>query len=556
MLSHLDPKKTYFIPLGGSEEFGVNLNAYIHQKEILLIDCGIGFADERYPGIDILLPDTSFLEQHKDNIAGMIITHAHEDHIGAVAYLWDKFECPLYATNFTASVLKHKLDEASLKNVPVHVIEPKNEIKIGSFNLGFVQVAHSIPDAVSVYLKTKEGIIVHSGDWNLDPKPVIGPKTDEKKFKALGKKDVLAYIGDSTNAQVGGYAGSESDVEKSLEDVFKTCKGRIVITIFSSNISRIRTVSRLAEKLGRDVGIVGRSLHRMAGIARKCGYLDGCPEFIPQEDIGCLPEDKTVIIATGSQGEPRAALSKIASGTHSDIVLSRGDTVIFSSRAIPGNEKDINQVKNKLTEVGINVITPRDTDKTIHVSGHPCQEEIAEMLSWLKPQMLIPVHGERQQLEAQSEFAARCQIAQTLVPHNGAVIEITKKGPKITDRVHAGILAVDKKRLIQADHPAISQRRKLQYTGAIHVSLCVDNRGKLCGDVKVTTLGLIDEQDPAEMQIMDALYDEVYEIFEDTDKQDRMDDHIISEEIRIGVRRFVVNTLGIKPHVTVHAIEI
>lgn len=541
-----------FVPLGGSEQFGINLNAYMTGGDILVVDCGLGFADERYPGIDIILPDISALEESKEQIAGMIITHAHEDHIGAVAHLWPYLECPLYASEFTAEVLKKKFEERGVKKAKITVIDPHETVQIGAFPVQFIPVAHSIPDAVALAITTPKGVVLHSGDWNLDPRPVVGVKTDEKAFKALGKKGVLAYIGDSTNAQVDGYSGSEQDVISGMEEVFAKCKGRVVVTIFSSNISRMKTIAKTAQKFGRDVGVAGRSLHRMIGIAKHCGYLDDVPDLLSEQEIAYLPNDRVCIIATGSQGEYRSALAKIARDDHREITLDRGDTVIFSSREIPGNEKDINAIKNNLSAGGIHVVTPYDTEHTIHVSGHPCREEIAKMLGWVRPQMVIPIHGERAQLEAQARYAKSLQISQTLVPYNGAVIRLSEKGPEIIDEIPVNILALDQKRIIDVDHPSIIQRRKLQYTGMVHISAALDHKGRIQGALKLAHYGLLDEEDPLDQQILDRLHDEIDEILSDIDRQDLADEHFVSEELRIGVRRYFANVLGIKPRVSVH----
>lgn len=551
----LDEDALYFTPLGGSEQFGVNLNAYMTQGQILAVDCGLGFADERYPGIDLLLPDPTFLEERYEDVQALIITHAHEDHIGAVAHLWERLRCTIYTLPFTSEILHAKLQEAGLRRVPVEVVQPNEVVQIGAFKVQFVPVAHSIPDACSLIIETDLGRVVHSGDWNLDPAPVTGKPTDQAAFQAAGKAGVLAYIGDSTNAEVGGRAGSESDVEKGLEAEFKHCEGRIAVTIFSSNIGRVISIARAAQKCGRDVGIIGRSLHRMVGAARTCGYLDNVPEFLSEEELGFLPNDKVVMIVTGSQGEYRSALAKISRGDHRDVSLNKGDTVIFSSREIPGNERDINAVKNNLTAAGIHVITPRDTDNTIHVSGHPCQEEIAEMLSWVRPETIIPVHGERAQLDAHARFARDCQVKNTIVPVNGAVIKLAPGAPETVDHITTGLLAVDMKRIIPADHQSIVARRKLQYTGAIHASVVLDAKGKVLGDPKVHTLGLIDE-DSAEIQIEERLLEEVFALIDDMTWEERLDDEFISEELRIGLRRFMFHTLGIKPKATIHVLRV
>lgn len=553
---NLDADSLYFIPLGGSEEFGVNLNVYASEGQLLIVDCGLGFADERFPGIDLLLPDPTFLEERRDSLKALIITHAHEDHIGAVARLWNRLQCPIYTTEFTAVILRKKLEEANLRNVPVHIVEELETLDLDEFKVQFVPVAHSVPGTCSLIIETARGQVVHSGDWNLDPAPVIGSKTESAPFEAAGKKGVLAYIGDSTNAEVPGRAGSERDVQIGLEAEFRKCEGRIIVTSFASNIGRIISIAGAAKSCGRDVGIIGRSLHRMISAARECGYMDDIPEFISEDDLGFLPDEKTVVIATGSQGESRAALARIARGDHRSIALSKKDTVIFSARAIPGNERNINAVKNNLSAGGINIVTPSDTDNAIHVSGHPCQDEIADMFRWLKPKLVIPVHGERTQLDAHARLARACQVGQTIVPNNGSVIKIAPGTPEVVDHIETGVLAVDLKRIIKSTHQSIVARRKLQYTGAVHVSIVLDARGKILGEPKLETIGLIDENNKGEVQTEDNLFDEIYGLMDEMTWEERVDDHFVSEELRIGLRRFVFHTLGFKPKTTVHVMRV
>lgn len=546
----------YFLPLGGSEQFGVNLNVYMVDGDMIAVDCGIGFADERFPGIDLLLPDPQFLADHQDDLKGMIITHAHEDHVGAVARLWDRFQCPLYATEFTAEVLKKKLQEQGLRKVKVNVIEANKPFHLGAFEVQPLHVSHSVPQSVSLFIKTQYGNVLHSGDWNLDPAPTVGSPTDEAAFRAAGEEGVLAYIGDSTNAEVNGYSGSEADVAKGLEAEFMNHKGKIAVTTFSSNIGRVHSIAKAAQAADRQVAVIGRSLHNMIGCAKNCGYLGDVPDFLDEGDIGLIPDDKLVVIVTGSQGEFRAALSKISRGDHRSMKLNPDDTVIFSSRAIPGNERGINGVKNNLTGAGVRVVTPNDTEHKIHVSGHPCRDEIGQMFQWLKPKTVIPVHGERTQLEAHAKFAETCQVKHTIVPSNGSLIKLSGGQPKIVDHLDVDVLAVDQKRVIRSDHKSIIARRKLQYTGALHVSLVLDAKGKLLNDPKFETVGLLDVDNPGEIQIEDNLADEIEGLLEDMTFDELIDDHFVEEELRIGLRRFCHHVLGIKPKATIHVLRV
>jgi len=552
-----NPDELIFIPLGGSEQFGVNLNVYGYQGQWLVVDCGIGFPDTRMPGVDILLPNPAFLEERKKNIAGMIITHAHEDHVGAVPYLWPRLRCPLYCTAFTATVLQQNLEDApNCKDAEITVIEPGQELDLGPFKNTFVPVAHSIPETCAVKIETQAGKVLHSADWNLDPKPVVGSRTEQKTFEKIGQEGIDAYVGDSTNAEVEGVSPSESDVEKGLEAVFSRCEGQIAITIFASNIGRIRSICKAAQAEGRNVAIVGRSLHKMTGAARVCGYLDDIPDFVVEEDINLIPKDKIVMIVTGSQGEARAQLARIARADHPEISLGRGDTVIYSSRAIPGNEKEIIAVNNNLAASGVEIITPGSAEETIHVSGHPRRGEITRMLDWLKPQSVVAVHGERTMIEAHAQLARACGIKTAIVPNNGSVIRIAPGPAEVLDHIETGLLAVEPGRIIDADHQAIIQRRKLQYSGTVHVSLVMNARGDLEADPQISTVGLIDPDTKEGQKFEDDIAGEIEDILTDLSRKERIDDDFVAEEIRIGVRRFVQHMLQIKPKTTVHLVRI
>jgi ribonuclease J len=553
----IDPDALHFIPLGGSEQFGVNLNAYSIKGKWLAIDCGIGFAGHRFPGIDILLPDPVFLEERAKDLVGLIVTHAHEDHIGAVPYLWKRLGCPIYCSAFTAEIMKMKLaDQPGNERAKIIVVNPGDKIKIGPFTASFIHVAHSIPNALAVVLETEGGTVVHSGDWNLDPTPVIDDVTDATAFKAAGDKGVLAYIGDSTNAEVQGRTGSEAEVETGLTNLFPEIEGRIAITLFASNISRVRSICRAAKAANRKVVLMGRSLHRMTGAARECGYLDDIPEFVEERDMPRLRNDQIVLLLTGSQGEANAQLSRIARGEHQYVKFNKGDTVIFSARPIPGNDEEINAVKNNLSATGVNIISTGDTSHTIHVSGHPCQDEILDMFRWVRPKIVIPVHGERTQLEAQARLARLAQVPSVVVPSNGSVIKLTSKGAEIIDHISTNLLAVEPNRIISAGHHAISARRKLQFTGTVHITLVVDDRGVLADDAHITTMGLIDPADPEESAFEEDIAVEVEDALADLDRGKDVGDDVIAEQARVAVRRMVSQALGLKPKVSVHIVRV
>lgn len=552
-----DKKELYFIPLGGSEQFGVNLNVYGTQGKWLVADFGIGFADQRHPGVDILLPDPGFIAEKKKDIVGLIITHAHEDHIGAVPYLWPKLRCPVYCTEFTAAILRRKLQEAKgCEDLEIHVVKNLDTIKLGPFKVQFLPVAHSIPDTVGLVIETKQGRVVHSGDWNMDPTPVAGNLTEPEPFQKAGKKGVLAYVGDSTNAEKPGRAGSEGEVEPGLEALFGECKGLIAVTIFSSNIGRMKSVAKAARANGRQVMLVGRSLKRMADAAHECGYLDEIRDFVEEDQFDHISRNKLVLMCTGSQGEARAMLPRIARGDHRRIDLGKGDTVIFSSRSIPGNEREIIDVKNQLVEAGVRVISPRDTKHTIHVSGHACRDEIADMFSWVSPEVVVPVHGERSMIEAQAQLAKECQIRQAIIPNNGSVILLKEGGSQIVGEVDTGLLAVEPGRVISTNHSAIIQRRKLQYSGTVHITLVLDEAGDWASDIQMTTVGLTDLSEEEDLELEQDILQEVEDVVSDMTDEELQDDELVAEEVRIGVRRFIYHILRIKPKTTVHLVRV
>ncbi len=550
-------EELYFIPLGGAEQFGVNLNIYGYQNKWLIVDCGMGFADERHPGIDILLPDPKFVEERKKDVVAMIITHAHEDHVGAVAHLWPRLRCLIYATPFTAAVLRKKMSENNAcRDAEIIEVGANETVSLKPFKVTFTPVTHSVPQTAALFIETDVGNIVHSGDWNLDPKPTIDFPTDPVPFQKFGAKGVLAYIGDSTNAEVDGVSGSEDDVEKGLSALFKECDGRIAVTMFASNIGRLKSVCLAAKENGRQVALMGRSLHSMASAARDCGYLKDVPKFVDEDEVGYLPDDKVVMVVTGSQGEARAQLARIARGEHQEINFKRGDTVIFSARPIPGNEKEIISVKNNLAASSVRVVSPRETKHCIHVSGHPARDEITQMLQWIKPQSVIAVHGERTMLEAHAEIARACQVPTAIVPNNGSVIRLFPGTPSVVDHVETGLLAVEPQRIISVDHQAIVQRRKLQFSGTVHATLVMDARGDMVSDPKISTVGLIDPDQEDGQKFEDAIIDEIEDILADMTREELYDDEFISEEMRIGIRRFVQHRLSMKPKTTIHLVRV
>ena len=435
--------KVTFLPLGGCGEFGVNLNLFGYQDSWLMVDFGMGFAGDDLPGIEIILPDIKFIEERKDNLLGILVTHAHEDHIGAIPHLWTRLRAPIYATPFTAEVIRMKMKEAGLlEQLILHEIPLGGSKKFGPFEVQLVNVAHSIPEPNLLVIKTPVGNIVHTGDWKFDDTPVEGSTTNLNILKNIGKEGVLALIGDSTNAATPGRSGSEGSLAGSLQNIFLRYPGRrIVVTSFASNIARIKSVALAAREAGRVMALAGRSFWRMNEAARKTGYLNDLPPFLTERDATAAEPGQLVIMATGSQGEPRAAMARLATGEHPQLDLSAGDVVVFSARAIPGNEKEIQRVQMNLRVRGINVIT--DNEEHVHVSGHPSHDDVVDLIQALKPKILLPVHGEVYQLQAHAKIGEALQVPQVLIPRDGDVIELTPAGARAVGEVHHGLLCLD-----------------------------------------------------------------------------------------------------------------
>ena len=393
-----------FLPLGGTGEIGMNLNLYRCNGRWLAVDCGIGFGGAQHPEVDVMMPDPGFIADRRDRLVGLVITHAHEDHIGAVAWLWPQLRCPVYTTPFAAVVLRRKLAEVQLLNqVKLHVVPPGGTIDLAPFALRFIRVAHSIPEAQALVIDTPHGLLLHTGDWKLDPKPLIGTPTDETAFAALGERGVLAMICDSTNAMVEGHSGSEAEVRQSLSVLIRGLRGRVAVTCFASNVARVESVAFAAHVAGRSVALVGRSLRNLDVAARECGYLRDLPPFLTEDDVDDVPDDSLLMLITGSQGEPRSALARVALDTHPRVALGEGNTVVFSSRVIPGNERAIGTVQDNLVRRGVNLMT--DVDHLVHVSGHPSRDELRRMYRLVKPRYAVPTHGEWRHLSAHAALA-------------------------------------------------------------------------------------------------------------------------------------------------------
>ena len=542
-----------FLPLGGAGEIGMNLNLYGHAGKWLMVDFGITFGDDTTPGVDVITPDPTFIAERKDQLAGLILTHAHEDHLGAVPYLWPRIECPIYATAFTASVLRRKLSETSFGDrVEINVIPLSGRFSVGPFELELITLTHSIPEPNAVVLRTAVGSVMHTGDWKIDPDPVVGLTTDEQRLIEVGEEGVLAMVCDSTNVFVPGTSGSEGDVRENLEALVAKCERRVVVACFASNVARLETIARVGEATDRSVALVGRSLWRIYEAAKENGYLTDIPPFITEKDVGYMPPDRVLMICTGSQGEPRAALPRIAGGEHRDVALETGDTVIFSSRVIPGNEMAIGRLHNRLISKGIEVITA--SDAAIHVSGHPARDELVQMYNWIRPQIAVPVHGEARHMIAHAKLARDCQVPQPIVTQNGSMVRLAPGRAEIIDEVFSDRLAMDGNRLVPMDSQAIKARRRMTHHGTAVATVVIDEHGDLIRDPVVTVNGVYDEDDDDEVEC--EVVDAVIVTIEDMRAKQRRDDEFVSEMSRRAVRRCIRALCGKNPHTEIHLIRV
>jgi ribonuclease J len=543
-----------FLPLGGTGEIGMNLNLYRWREggteKWLAVDCGIGFGGSELPEVEVMMADPGFIADRKDKLLGLVITHAHEDHIGAVAWLWPQLKCPVYCTPFAAAVLRRKLGEAGLTNqVKVHVIPTGGSFDLKPFGLRFLRLAHSIPEAQALVIDTPAGTVLHTGDWKLDANPLVGPPTDEAALAELGERGVLAIVCDSTNAMVEGHSGSEQDVRRSLSALIRDLSGRVAVTCFASNVARMESVALAAHDAGRSVAIVGRSLRNMDSAARECGYLKTLPPFLTEDDIDNVPDDNILLLITGSQGEARSALSRIARDDHPRVSLGEGDTVIYSSRMIPGNERAIGTVQDNLVRRGVRLMT--DDDHLVHVSGHPARDELRRMYRLVKPRYSIPVHGEWRHLSAHAELAREAGSTPFMM-EDGDIITLYPGRPEITDSAPVGRLVLDGTRLVPLKGEVMAARRRMLFNGIVVASLAVDQAGNVRGRPKVSAPGLLDPEDPETDRVADDFADSL----RDLPANLRRDDAALQDAARSALRRTLGRKLGKRPMVDVHLIRV
>jgi ribonuclease J len=547
-----------FAPLGGVGEIGMNLSIYgigdERRRSWLAIDLGVSFASEDHlPGIDLILPDIRYLVEERKNLAGLVLTHAHEDHYGALIELWPRLKVPIFATPFTAALLEAKrASEPGAPEIPVKIIPVGGRFTAGPFDVEFVTMAHSIPESNALIIRTPGGTVLHTGDWKIDPTPILGDRTDEQKLRALGADGCLALIGDSTNAVREGRSPSEADVGKTIAEIIKKARGRVAVTTFASNVGRLRSVADGAKAAGREVVVIGRAMERVVQIARETGYFDGVQDFRPMDAYGYLPPNKVVALCTGSQGEPRAALSRIAEDQHPEVTFSPGDTVIYSARTIPGNEKAVGRVINLLIEQGIEVIT--DRTHLVHVSGHPRRAELEELIGWVKPRILIPVHGEALHLHEHAALARRCGVPEVLQCRNGDLMRLAPKAGLI-DEVPAGRLYKDGALLVEADARTVADRKRLSFAGTVSVALAITDKGDIVDDPSLDMIG-IPERDRDGGSIHEAAYDAIIETIESLPRGRKRDPDAVGEAVKRAVRAAVAQRWGKKPMCYVHVLTV
>jgi ribonuclease J len=553
------PDELVFAPLGGVGEIGMNLSIYglgnRHQRAWLAVDLGVSFGDEEHlPGIDLIMPDISFLEKERKNLMGLVLTHAHEDHFGAIIDLWPKLKCPIYATKFSAALFEAKCAaERNGPKIPVTVVPSGGRIDIGPFDVEFIPVAHSIPEAHALAIHTEAGTVLHTGDWKIDPTPTLGRPTDEKRLRELGEAGVLALIGDSTNAVRDGRSPSEAEVARTIIDLVKSARGRVAVTTFASNVARIKAVAEAARAADREVVVVGRAMERVVQVARETGYLDGVQNFRSPEVYGHLPQDKVLALCTGSQGEPRAALARIANDDHPEITLNRGDSVIFSSRTIPGNEKAVGSIINNLVLQGVEIIT--DREHLVHVSGHPRRDELRDLISWVKPQLLIPVHGEALHLHEHAKLARAAGVPRVLVCRNGDLVKLGPGDPGLIGEVPAGRLYKDGTILEDSKSRAVVERRRMAFSGCVFVAVAMTEQGELADDPEVGLVG-IPEKNRAGEAFDDIVFDAVVSTVEGLPKPRRRDPDALAESVRRAVRAVINEHWGKKPPCLVHVLTV
>ncbi|WP_288456656.1 ribonuclease J [uncultured Sphingomonas sp.] len=537
-----------FCALGGSGEIGMNVILYGHAGKWLMVDCGVTFADAHYPGIDVILPDLRFIEERLSDLVGIVLTHGHEDHIGALPYLAEDLGVPIYATPFTAGLVRGKLEEERIEDrVKIRMVHAREPFSVGPFRVEMVPLSHSIPEANALLIETKAGRVFHTGDWKLDATPVIGKPSTPEELTAIGKRGIDVLVCDSTNAFNTEPSGTEASVRKGLAESVARARGRVVVTTFASNAARLSTLGKVAQETGRKLCVTGRSLDRIIRVAKATGYLKDFPDTIDVDAAMRMPRNRVLIVATGGQGEPRAALARIADGSH-QISLDQGDMVIFSARQIPGNEVAVGRIQNQLAAKGVEMVTERQAH--VHVSGHPGRPELAKMYEWLRPKTLVPVHGEMRHLMEHARFGLSQGIGAVHVQTNGDMVRLAPEGPKKIGDVPVGRLVLDGDVILPADGGTINDRRRIAVNGTISVGIAVDRNGRAGGipDVRFQGIPVEEEREPFMAEAVDAATEAMEGRVRDRDR--------LREDVRLAVRRVATRWTGKKPVVDVVIVQV
>ena len=547
----MDKSTFVFLPLGGSGEIGMNMNLYgvgpEASRQWIMIDCGVTFGDLTTPGVDLICPDPAYIVERRENLLGLFLTHGHEDHIGAVALLAPQLQCPIYATPFTAQLVERKLAEAGIE-ADLRIIKMGAKVSIGPFELQYITLTHSIPEPSAIAIRTDQGTVLHTGDWKIDPRPTLGPVTDDASLRAFAEEGIDTIVCDSTNVFAEGVSGSEHGVREELTRLIKAQKGRVAVTTFASNVSRVVSICEAAAAADRSVCLLGRSMLRITDAARAVGLLPDHMTFVEPKDAGYLPREHVLYLCTGSQGEPRAALARIARDDHADLTLSKGDTVIFSSKIIPGNERGIYNLQNDLVELGVEIITEKD--EPIHVSGHPNRDELRQMYEWTQPRRAIPVHGEARHLEEHARFARSLGVKDALAPRNGRVIDLSSAKLAVIDEVPSGRLQLDGKLLLPEGATPMRERRKLAFAGVVAISLVLNDRGAIVAPASAEIIG-----GPQGLEAEDDLIEKIEEEAEEAvmalPRGRRSDDKAVDQAIRRAVRAVMMAGWGKAPAVSI-----
>ena len=547
-----------FCPLGGSGEIGMNMNLYAYgnaeNRKWIIVDIGVTFADDSIPGIDLIYPDPGFIVDKKNDVVGLVLTHAHEDHIGAIAHIWPKLNCNIYATPFTAVLISEKFKEKKI-NVgnKLKIVELNGKIQLGPFNIEYVTLTHSILEPNGLNITTPSGSVLHTGDWKIDPNPLIGEKINENKLKKIGSDGILAMICDSTNVFSPGRAGSESDVRKSLLKIMEKKEKRIIVTSFASNVARMESIFYCAEKTGRQISLVGRSMHRIYNAARQCGYLSNLIEPIDPRDAKKIDRKKIVYLCTGSQGEPNGAMMRISSFIHRDIMIEKNDTVIFSSKIIPGNEKKLSKLHNQLVKNGIEVVS--EENEFVHVSGHPNREDLKEMYNWVKPKSVIPVHGEHRHMIEHINFAKEMQVPFPVQVENGDIVKLYPgEKPKVVDRAPVGRIYVDGKISVGQESQSLKERINISYNGFLEVTIIINSVGQVIKNPIISFKGI--PSNGASDDFIFDLEDKIKKLCKTYSLKNSRQEQNLIEALKMNCRKTVKEKTGKRPYTIVNLVRI